>query len=65
MSAASVICLVFALLVLILPIACIIKGAVDRRRAVRPVTYYPPRGASPIDVMQMNRIEDKSVDEKA
>lgn len=51
MSAVSVICLVFALLVLILPIACIIKGAVDRRRAVRPVTYYPPRGASPIDVM--------------
>lgn len=51
MSAVSIVCLVAASLVLILPIACLIKGAADRRRAVRPVMYYPPRGASPTDVM--------------
>lgn len=51
MSAVAIVCLVFALLVLLVPIAGIIKGAVDKRRATRPVSYYPPRGASPADVM--------------
>ena len=40
--------IVFALLFSVVPFA---MGKAGRRRALRPVEYYPPRGYSPADVM--------------
>ncbi len=36
---------------LLFPLICVLYGVGKKRKALRPVEYYPPRGYSPIDVM--------------
>ncbi len=58
--AVFIIVIMLAAVTLIFPVACVVKGAVKKRRAIRPVEYYPPRGYSPIDVM-LNRYGKRCV----
>ena len=46
-----IICVVLSAITVLFPLGAIIVGRVKRRRALRPVSYYPPRGYSPIDVL--------------
>ncbi len=45
--------IILAAITLFFPVGCMVKGIMKKRRATRPVEYYPPRGYSPIDVMLM------------
>ncbi len=45
-------CIALATAALIFAVVPLIIGKLKKKRATRPVEYYPPRGYSPIDVLQ-------------
>lgn len=49
--AVFVIVITLSAITLFFPVACVLLSVRKKRKAVRPVEYYAPRGYSPIDVM--------------
>lgn len=47
----AIFCAALILIVLTISLTPLIRGAVQKRRAIAPAEIHPPRGMSPMDVL--------------